>query len=173
MAGIARTRSSIRPRWPVPSRDTYLGGPELANAPRKFRRPSGSFGSDIATRSTMSPSWASTTLSSITAATVGGQGPVDHPRLGAAGRLRHPDPFSTSGTATSRIFRDYGYRRLRNKARLKFLMAGEGGGFRQVLQDDRTEARPAMIHFQNWNRCDVHRALKVTLADEVRTASVQ
>ncbi len=35
------------------------------------------------------------------------------------------------------IFRDYGYRRLRNKARLKFLMADWGAEkFRQVLQDE-------------------------------------
>ncbi|SDB83058.1 sulfite reductase (ferredoxin) [Raineyella antarctica] len=35
------------------------------------------------------------------------------------------------------IFRDYGYRRLRNKARLKFLMADWGPEkFRQVLQDE-------------------------------------
>ena len=36
-----------------------------------------------------------------------------------------------------RIFRDYGYRRLRNKARLKFLLAEWGTEkFRQVLQDE-------------------------------------
>ena len=36
-----------------------------------------------------------------------------------------------------RIFRDYGYRRLRNKARLKFLLAEWGPEkFRQVLQDE-------------------------------------
>ena len=36
-----------------------------------------------------------------------------------------------------RIFRDYGYRRLRNKARLKFLLAEWGPAkFRQVLQDE-------------------------------------
>src|SRR5690606_22204150 len=36
-----------------------------------------------------------------------------------------------------RIFRDYGYRRLRNKARLKFLLADWGvARFRQVLEDE-------------------------------------
>lgn len=36
-----------------------------------------------------------------------------------------------------RIFRDYGYRRLRNRARLKFLVAEWGAGrFREVLEDD-------------------------------------
>lgn len=35
------------------------------------------------------------------------------------------------------IFRDYGYRRLRNRARLKFLMADWGPAkFRQVLEDE-------------------------------------
>ena len=37
----------------------------------------------------------------------------------------------------AQIFRDYGYRRLRNKARLKFLLAEWGTEkFRQVLQDE-------------------------------------
>src|SRR4029450_5031594 len=37
----------------------------------------------------------------------------------------------------AQIFRDYGYRRLRNKARLKFLLAEWGPEkFRQVLQDE-------------------------------------
>ena len=36
-----------------------------------------------------------------------------------------------------RIFRDYGYRRLRNRARLKFLVAEWGvGKFRQILEED-------------------------------------
>ena len=39
--------------------------------------------------------------------------------------------------AVIRIFRDYGYRRLRNKARLKFLLADWGvERFRQVLEDE-------------------------------------
>ena len=42
-----------------------------------------------------------------------------------------------SGPASSRIFRDYGYRRLRTRARLKFLVADWGPEkFRQVLEDE-------------------------------------
>ena len=42
-----------------------------------------------------------------------------------------------SGPGVVSIFRDYGYRRLRNRARLKFLVADWGiEKFRQVLEDD-------------------------------------
>jgi sulfite reductase (ferredoxin) len=48
-----------------------------------------------------------------------------------------PDQVCDVWHAVVRIFRDYGYRRLRNKARMKFLLADWGAEkFRQVLQDE-------------------------------------
>jgi sulfite reductase (ferredoxin) len=48
-----------------------------------------------------------------------------------------PDETLEVWTGVSRIFRDYGYRRSRNRARLKFLMADWGPEkFRQVLEDE-------------------------------------
>ena len=48
-----------------------------------------------------------------------------------------PTRSPTSGRRCTSIFRDYGYRRQRNHARMKFLMADWGPEkFRQVLQDE-------------------------------------
>ena len=48
-----------------------------------------------------------------------------------------PDQVTEVWAACTSIFRDYGYRRQRNHARIKFLMADWGPEkFRQVLQDE-------------------------------------
>ena len=48
-----------------------------------------------------------------------------------------PEKVADAWHGVAQIFRDYGYRRLRNKARLKFLLAEWGTEkFRQVLQDE-------------------------------------
>jgi len=48
-----------------------------------------------------------------------------------------PSQVADAWHGVAQIFRDYGYRRLRNKARLKFLLAEWGAEkFRQVLQDE-------------------------------------
>ncbi|WP_222855219.1 MULTISPECIES: nitrite/sulfite reductase [Microbacterium] len=48
-----------------------------------------------------------------------------------------PERVADAWHGVAQIFRDYGYRRLRNKARLKFLLAEWGTEkFRQVLQDE-------------------------------------
>ena len=55
-------------------------------------------------------------------------------RLGA---FVTPEQVPDAWHGVAQIFRDYGYRRLRNKARLKFLLAEWGTEkFRQVLQDE-------------------------------------
>ncbi|MGZ0712343.1 nitrite/sulfite reductase (plasmid) [Coraliomargarita sp. W4R53] len=60
------------------------------------------------------------------------------PRLGERlGAWVAPDQVAEAWYGVAQIFRDYGYRRLRNKARLKFLLAEWGTEkFRQVLQDE-------------------------------------
>ena len=55
-----------------------------------------------------------------------------------------PTRSPTSGRRAPSIFRDYGYRRQRNHARMKFLMADWGPEkFRQVLQDEYLHAAAA------------------------------
>ncbi len=60
------------------------------------------------------------------------------PRLGERlGTFVAPDKVADVWDGVAQIFRDYGYRRLRNRARLKFLLAEWGPEkFRQVLQDE-------------------------------------
>ena len=60
------------------------------------------------------------------------------PRLGERlGVFVSPDRVAEVWHAVTRIFRDYGYRRLRNKARLKFLLADWGvERFREVLETE-------------------------------------
>ncbi|MBK8445393.1 MAG: nitrite/sulfite reductase [Micropruina sp.] len=121
-------------------RAEFIGDPELSNLPRKFK-----------TAITGHPSL--DVVHEINDISLVG---VVHPELGpgydlwvggglsVAPRLAERlGAFVTQEQAAQvwlgvvKIFRDYGYRRLRNKARLKFLLAEWGPQkFRQVLQDD-------------------------------------
>lgn len=67
-----------------------------------------------------------------------GGGLSTSPRLGERlGTFVAPDRVAEVWHGVAQIFRDYGWRRLRNKARLKFLLAEWGTEkFRQVLQDE-------------------------------------
>ena len=118
----------------------YIGDPELANLPRKFKSAvSGSPRQDVAheindisfiglDHPEFGPGfdlWVGGGLSTV---------PKLGTRLGAWVSL---DDVPDVWVATVRLFRDYGYRRLRTKARLKFLVADWGAEkFRQVLQDE-------------------------------------
>lgn len=118
----------------------YVGDPELANLPRKFKTAvSGSPHGDVAHE-----------IHDI--AFVG----VEHPQFGPGFDLWVGGGLSTNPMLARRlgawvpledvpdvwygviqIFRDYGYRRLRTRARLKFLMADWGPEkFREVLEKE-------------------------------------
>ncbi|MDP9417663.1 MAG: nitrite/sulfite reductase, partial [Actinomycetota bacterium] len=118
----------------------WIGSPEFSNLPRKFKTAiSGSPLQDVAHE-----------INDVSF--VG----VVHPELGpgfdvwvGGGLSTNPMLAKRLGTfvtldevpevwaGVTSIFRDYGYRRLRNRARLKFLMADWGPEkFRQVLEDE-------------------------------------
>ncbi|MEP7765676.1 nitrite/sulfite reductase [Sanguibacter sp. 25GB23B1] len=140
VAGIAKDEL-IDPR-PVIEEITrrYIGIPELANLPRKFK-----------TAITGHPSQDVVHEINDVAFVA-----LEHPELGigydlwvAGGLSANPrlgerlGAFVTQEQAPDvwhgvvQIFRDYGYRRLRNKARLKFLLADWGTEkFRQILEDE-------------------------------------
>ncbi|GAA4730673.1 sulfite reductase SirA [Pedococcus ginsenosidimutans] len=120
--------------------ERYIGSPEFSNLPRKFKTAiSGSPSLDVAHE-----------VNDISF--VG----VEHPEHGPGFDLWVGGGLSTNPMFAQRlgawvpleevadvwkgvvsIFRDHGYRRLRNRARLKFLMADWGPErFRQVLEDD-------------------------------------
>ena len=126
--------------------DRYIGSKEFSNLPRKFK--TAISGSPAAgrgrTRSTTSPSSASTTPSTAPASTSGSAAACPPTPSSASGWApgcrwtRSPDVWA----GVVGIFRDYGYRRLRTRARLKFLVADWGPEkFRQVLEDEYLERK--------------------------------
>lgn len=120
--------------------DRYIGDPELANLPRKYK-----------TAITGHPS--QDVVHEINDCSLVG---IDHPEHGPGYDLWVGGGLSTSARlaerlgafvteeqaaevwhGVTRIFRDYGYRRLRNKARMKYLMADWGPEeFRRVLEEE-------------------------------------
>jgi sulfite reductase (ferredoxin) len=120
--------------------DRYVGDPAFSNLPRKYK-------------SVMSGCTAQCTVHEINdVAFVGVIGPDGEPgydlwvggglstnpmiakRLGA---FIHPDQVPEVWAAITSVFRDYGYRRLRHRARLKFLIADWGPEkFREVLEKE-------------------------------------
>jgi sulfite reductase (ferredoxin) len=140
VAGIAADEI-IDGTWAIDEiHDRYIGSKEFSNLPRKFKTAiSGSplldvvhEINDIAFVGVEHPEhgpgfdlWVGGGLST---------NPRLGERLGAWVPLREvPDVWA----GVVGIFRDYGYRRLRSRARLKFLMADWGSEkFRQVLQDE-------------------------------------
>ncbi|WP_349827451.1 nitrite/sulfite reductase [Brevibacterium litoralis] len=120
--------------------ERFIGDPELANLPRKFK--SAITGhpaqdvvheiNDISLVAVEHPElgvgydlWVGGALSTV-------------PRLGERlGAWVAPEKAAEVWHGVVQIFRDYGYRRLRNKARLKFLMADWGPEkFREVLETE-------------------------------------
>ncbi|MEJ1154150.1 nitrite/sulfite reductase [Microbacterium marmarense] len=118
----------------------FIGDETLANLPRKFKTAITGHPSqdvvheinDVAFVAVEHP-----TLGIGYDLWVGG-GLSASPRLGERlGAFVTPDEVTEVWHGVAQIFRDYGYRRLRNKARLKFLLAEWGPEkFRQILQDE-------------------------------------
>lgn len=116
----------------------YIGDPELANLPRKFKSAITGHPSldvvheinDVSLVGVVHPE-----LGAGYDLWVGG-GLSTAPRLAErVGVFVRPEEAAEVWYGVIRIFRDYGYRRLRTKARLKFLLAEWGAErFRQVLE---------------------------------------
>jgi len=120
--------------------ERYIGDPAFSNLPRKFKTAiSGSPHQDVAheindiafvgvVHPTLGPGfdlWVGGALST-------------NPKLGVRlGAFVTLEQIPEVWTGVIGIFRDYGYRRLRTRARLKFLVADWGGPlFRQVLEGE-------------------------------------
>ncbi|WP_417373545.1 nitrite/sulfite reductase [Glutamicibacter protophormiae] len=118
----------------------YVGNPEFANLPRKFKTAISGHPSqdvvheinDVALIGIVHPQ-----LGPGYDLWVGG-GLSSNPRLGERlGAFVTQEQAPDVWEGVTSIFRDYGYRRLRNRARLKFLLADWGTQkFRQVLEDE-------------------------------------
>jgi sulfite reductase (ferredoxin) len=140
VAGIAADEI-VDPLEPIAAiKRRFIGSPEFANLPRKFKTAvSGRGGNDVVHE-----------LNDVSF--VG----VDHPELGPGFDLWVGGGLSTNPRLAERlgvwvapeqvpdvwagvvaVFRDYGYRRLRHRARLKFLIADWGvEQFREVLEKE-------------------------------------
>jgi sulfite reductase (ferredoxin) len=120
--------------------DRYLGDPAFSNLPRKFK-------------TAMSGCSAQCTVHEINdVAFVGVPGPdgepgydlwvggglSTNPKIGVRlGAIVPPGEVADVWAAVVAVFRDYGYRRLRHRARLKFLLADWGAAkFREVLEKE-------------------------------------
>ena len=120
--------------------DLYIGNPEFSNLPRKFKSAISGCPvqctlheiNDIAFAGVIGPDgtpgydlWVGGGLST---------NPMIGKRLGAFVR---PDQVDAVWAGVIGVFRDYGYRRLRHRARIKFLIADWGPErFREVLERD-------------------------------------
>ncbi len=118
----------------------FIGDPSLANLPRKFKSAITGHPSldvvheinDISLVGVVHPQ-----LGPGYDLWVGG-GLSTNPKLAVrTGTFVAPDQVCDVWHGVVRIFRDYGYRRLRNKARMKFLLADWGSEkFRRVLEEE-------------------------------------
>jgi sulfite reductase (ferredoxin) len=118
----------------------YVGSPEFSNLPRKWKTSMSGCVDHCTGHEINDVSFAGVVNADGEAGYdlwVGG-GLSTNPKL--AHRISvfvRPDEVTEVWAATTAIFRDYGYRRQRNHARMKFLMADWGPEkFRQVLQDE-------------------------------------
>jgi sulfite reductase (ferredoxin) len=122
----------------------YIGDPELANLPRKFKSAITGHPSqdvvheinDIALVGVLHPD-----LGTGYDLWVGG-GLSTYAKLGERlGAFVPPERAAEVWLGVVSIFRDYGYRRLRNKARLKYLLEDWGAAkFREVLETEYLDA---------------------------------
>jgi sulfite reductase (ferredoxin) len=120
--------------------DRYLGDPAFSNLPRKFKTSISGCADHCTNHEINDVSFVGVLAGDGTPGFdlwVGGglsTNPMFAKRLGVFVR---PDEVSDVWAGICSIFRDYGYRRSRNHARIKFLMADWGPEkFRAVLQDE-------------------------------------
>src|SRR4051812_27255466 len=118
----------------------YVGSPEFSNLPRKWKTSMSGCTDQCAEPELDDVSFVGVRNEDGEAGYdlwVGG-GLSTNPKFAQRiGVFVRPDQVSDVWAAVTSIFRDYGYRRARNHARMKFLMADWGPvKFRQVLQDE-------------------------------------
>ncbi len=120
--------------------ERYLGDPEFSNLPRKFKTSISGCARHCTNHEINDVAFVGVTGPDGTPGFdvwVGG-GLSTNPRFAERlGVFVRPDEVSEVWAGVTSVFRDYGYRRMRTRARLKFLIADWGiAKFRQVLQDE-------------------------------------
>jgi sulfite reductase (ferredoxin) len=122
----------------------FVGDPAFSNLPRKFKTSISGCAAHCTNHEINDVSFVGVRLPD---GRVGydlwvGGGLSTNPKLGLRlGAFVEPDRVEEVWAGVCSVFRDYGYRRSRNHARLKFLLADWGPDtFRQVLQDEYLES---------------------------------
>src|SRR4051812_22293549 len=120
--------------------EKYIGSPEFSNLPRKWKTSMSGCVDHCPGHEINDVSFVGVVDETGEAGYdlwVGG-GLSTNPKLAQRiGVFVRPDQVTEVWAAVTSVFRDYGYRRARNHARMKFLMADWGPEkFRQVLQDE-------------------------------------
>jgi sulfite reductase (ferredoxin) len=120
--------------------EQYIGDPEFSNLPRKFKSSVSGCSAQCAIHEINDVAFVGVRNADGEAGYdlwVGGglsTNPMIGQRLGAFVR---PGQVAEVWAGVAGLFRDYGYRRLRHRARIKFLVADWGPGkFREVLEKD-------------------------------------
>src|SRR3954464_2356174 len=118
----------------------YVGSPEFSNLPRKWKTSMSGCGDHCSEPEIDDVAFVGVVNEDGEAGYdlwVGG-GLSTNPKFAhRIGVFVRPDQVTDVWVAATSIFRDYGYRRQRNRARVKFLMADWGPEkFRQVMQDE-------------------------------------
>jgi len=118
----------------------FVGDPAFANLPRKFKTSISGCGTHCTNHEINDVAFVGVVHPELGAGYdlwVGG-GLSTNPKLGLRlGTFVEPDRVEEAWAGVCSVFRDYGYRRSRTHARLKFLLADWGPErFRQVLQDE-------------------------------------
>src|ERR1700760_2924586 len=118
----------------------FIGDPAFSNLPRKFKSVMSGCAAQCSVHEINDIAFVGVTTPSGEAGYdlwVGGglsTNPMIGQRLGAFVR---PDPVAEVWAGVCSVFRDYGYRRLRHRARIKFLIADWGAErFREVLEKE-------------------------------------
>ena len=146
-ASCSAARSPASPRDevidPTPAIDEiverYVGDPQFSNLPRKFKTSISWLADTPYEVERHRASSASTTRSTAPASTSGSAAASPPTRCSPSGSASgcRCDEVPDVWAGVVGIFRDYGYRRLRNRARLKFLVADWGvEKFREVLEKE-------------------------------------
>ncbi|MDJ0312798.1 nitrite/sulfite reductase [Arthrobacter sp. H35-D1] len=140
VAGIAKAEIIDPTDFLQELRERFIGNPQFSNLPRKYKTSITGYPdhdtiheiNDISFVGVRHPE-----LGSGYDLWVGG-GLSTAPRLAQrVGVFVRPEEGPAVWEGVTSIFRDYGYRRMRNKARLKFLMEDWGAEkFRQILEDE-------------------------------------
>ncbi len=120
--------------------EKYVGNPEFSNLPRKWKTSMSGCVDHCTEPEIDDVSFVGVVNSHGEAGYdlwVGGGLSTNPMFASRVGVFVRPDQVTEVWAACTSVFRDYGYRRQRNRARIKFLMADWGPEkFRQVLQDE-------------------------------------